>query len=84
MSNLNLQPDQHVMAFSAETVYVAHPTSDGELLGSDLEGPAEKQSGTTAEQPDFTPEYATGLKLIIIVSTICFSTLLTALDLVST
>ncbi|KAK9782214.1 putative MFS transporter [Seiridium cardinale] len=83
-SNPEFELHQHMgPAPSAETLHVtrslAEKTSDAQLFppnvsGEDPDRPASDQSATG-------PEYASGLRLVIIVTTICFSTLLTALDL---
>ena len=63
--------------------------SDGHMTSNTREIPTSNDSSTKLDEAAITPfenqpEYATGLRLTIIITTICFSTLLTALDLVST
>ena len=76
-SESDLELDQNIIASTTHLTLNA-----GELLSlSD----SRKELDQAPTGPfDIEPEYATGLRLTIIITTICFSTLLTALDLVST
>lgn len=81
MSDPAFQPQQSIIVPNTDTFEMVHSVSTRDLLPENDSG--DKPKANTNGNAHVEPEYASGLRLLIIVATVCLSTLLTALDLVS-